>query len=310
MLSYVLAVLAAGCNAASNILQRKANREEPPEAAMRLKLILDLVQRPVWLAGLATVTASFLLDAAALNFGRLAAVQPILVLELPLTLIGASLVFSAARLRLREWSAVVIMTAGLAGLIYCLDPSRGHQRGVPPLTWIIGVAITVGGMAACIAASSRGGPSRRPALLGLASGIGFGLTAAFMKSATGGLHHGAFGIFETWTTYAMALSGLAAMFLMQNALQAGRLIAAQPGITLADPGVAILWGVLAFGEQIRSGLFLIGTVGSGVALAVGVVVLSRSHLLQQGEQASGGPGRDRPDGPIDGRREEPAYRAR
>lgn len=300
MLSYLLAVLAAASNAASNILQRQANRQEPPEAAMRLRLIIDLVHRPTWLAGLVTVIASFLLDAAALHTGRLAAVQPILVLELPLTLVGASFVFRSASLRLREWISIAVMTAGLAGLIFCLDPTGGHSLDVRSLSWAVGVAVTAGAIVACVAGSFRGGPARRPALLGLAAGIGFGLTAAFMKNATGHLNHGLVGILETWSTYAMIVTGLAAMFLMQNALQAGRLIAAQPGISLADPGVAILWGVLVFGEGIRGGAYTAGAVASGLALATGVLMLTRSPLLHEqavagsGEAAGAGEGEEEP----------------
>ncbi|HET9731482.1 MAG TPA: DMT family transporter [Acidimicrobiales bacterium] len=279
MLSYLLAVLAAGCNAASNILQRKANRDEPAELQMSLRLMIDLLHRPVWLAGLVTVIASFLLDGAALRFGRLAQVQPILVLELPLTLVGASMVFRSARLRRLDWTAILVMTAGLAGLIYFLDPSGPVRHAVPAVTWIVGTAATAGAVAACVVAATRGGRNRRPALLGLGAGICFGLTAAFMKSATGALHHGAAGVFESWSTYAMVASGLVAMFLMQNALQAGRLIAAQPGITLADPGVAILWGVFAFGERVRGGAYAAGAVAGGLAVAVGVVLMSRSPLL-------------------------------
>lgn len=290
-LSFVLAALAAASNAASNVLQRKADREEPAELAMSARLILDLVHRPVWLAGFATVIVSFILDGAALSMGQLAAVQPILVLELPMTLIAGSMVFGA-RMKRREWLAIMVMTAGLAGLIYFLGPSAPSNHHVPLLGWLIGAGATVGAVLACILASSRGGTARRPAMLGLAAGISFGMTAAFMKDATHALHHGPAAIFTTWSTYAMAAAGLAAMFLMQNALQAGPLFAAQPGITLADPAVAILWGVLIFGERTRHGWWLVGTAAFAVALGGGVLLLSRSPLLQeQSEESEEGAGR-------------------
>lgn len=284
-LSFPLAVLAAACNAASNILQRKADKEEPPELAMKPQLILDLLHRPVWLAGLGTVIVSFLLDGAALSMGQLAAVQPILVLELPMTLIVGARVFGA-RMHRRDWLAIAVMTAGLAGLIFFLNPTQPTVHHVTVLRWVIGGGVTAAAVVLCILASSRGGPARRPALLGLAAGIAFGLTAAFMKNATHGLHHGPTGVFVTWSTYAMAATGLVAMFLMQNALQAGPLFAAQPGITLADPAVAILWGVLIYVEQTRQGLWLLGALASALALGAGTVLLSRSPLLQ--EQMSGG----------------------
>ena len=50
------------------------------------------------------------------------------------------------------------------------------------------------------------------------------------------------------------------MFLTQAALNAGPLIAAQPGLTLSDPLISVLWGVLAFHEQVRQGWFILGQV--------------------------------------------------
>lgn len=285
--SYALAVVAAATNATSNILQRKANREEPPELSMRVGLILDLMKRPVWLAGVLAVVISFLLQAAALHTGRLAAVQPILVLELPMTLLVASKVFRG-RLHSREWLAIAVMTAGLAGLILSLAPAVGNDGRAPLLTWMIGGVATIGAAGVCVVASSHGGPARRPALLGVASGIMFGLTAALMKGGVSGTHHdGLAAIFERWQTYAMVAVGLGAFFLLQNALQAGRLLAAQPGITLADPAIAILWGAIVFHEHTRGGWFLLGAAVAAVAIGAGTVILSHSPVLnQEGGQRS------------------------
>jgi hypothetical protein len=74
-----------------------------------------------------TMLLSFVLQAAGLGLGTLAAIEPLLVLELPLTLIGARF-FLGSRLGRREWSAIVVMTAGTSGLIGFLGPSRGPSR--------------------------------------------------------------------------------------------------------------------------------------------------------------------------------------
>lgn len=288
-LSYVFAILAAASNAASNTLQRQANSKEPPELSMHLRLIVDLVQRPVWLAGMVTVVVSFFLEAAALHRGRLAAVQPILVLELPMTLIVASRAFHS-RLHIREWISIAVMSVGLVGFIIFLSPAAGSNGRAPALEWGIGIASTLATAAACVVASSKGGGARKPALLGVSSGIMFGLTAAFMKGAVGSLQHGVGAVLEHWQVYALALCGLAAFFLMQNALQAGRLLAAQPGITLADPAVAILWGIFVFNEHTRGGMYLLGVAASGLAITLGTVILSRSPLLEQEPARSAGEG--------------------
>ena len=276
--SYVLAVLAGAANAASNVLQRKAGKEEPPELSMRPRLLVELARRPVWLAGFGLVIVSFALMTAALDTGRLAAVQPILILELPLTLVLAAWIFESP-MRAREWSAAAAMTCGLAGLIACLAPSGGDSRA-SGWEWGVATAISLVAVAGCVLGSYTGGAARKPVLLGIGAGIAFGLTGAFMKAMTESFHDGIVGVLTTWQSYALAVCGVGAMYLMQNALHAGRLIAAQPGLTLADPAVAIMWGASVFHEHLRGGVWLAGGVISAGLLAWGVFMLARSPLLE------------------------------
>ena len=88
-------------------------------------------------------------------------------------------------------------------------------------------------------------------------------------------------MFTTWWTYLLILAVPAGFLLLQNAMQAGRLVASQPGITLANPLVAAVWGVGVFGEDVRTGYWLIGAAAGIALIAAGVVLLSRSSLLQQ-----------------------------
>ena len=136
MLTYALAVLAACANAVSSVLQRKANKRVPQSANMSLRQIRMLLHQPVWFAGIAAITIGFLLQASVLGTGQLAVVEPVLVLELPFTLIFASRVFRQ-RLGPRGWLPAAAMTAGLAGLLYFLAPSMG---GPPRVHWYGGLA--------------------------------------------------------------------------------------------------------------------------------------------------------------------------
>lgn len=120
-------------------------------------------------------------------------------------------------------------------------------------------------------------------MLGVAAGAAFGLTAALMKGATAAFDQGIGAVFTRWQLYAMVAAGAAAMFLVQSAMNAGRLIATQPGLTLTDPVVSILWGVLGFHEQVRAGWLIVPEVLSGGVLAGSVLVLARSPVLSAGE---------------------------
>jgi hypothetical protein len=93
VLTYGLAVLAACAKAVSSVLQRKANKRVPQRENMSLRQIWRLVHQPVWFGGILAITAGFLLQATALGTGQLSAVEPVLVLELPFTLILASWLF-------------------------------------------------------------------------------------------------------------------------------------------------------------------------------------------------------------------------
>ena len=307
MLSYILAVLAACANATSSVLQRKANKQVPTNENLSWKLIQSLLHEPVWFGGILAVTVGFLLQASALGAGELATVEPILVLELPLTLILAARVLHSSGLGWREWGPALAMTAGLAGLLYFLDPTPGHQGPVPPYVWIPGIGANLV-LVGVLVAWGRNGPAGRgsghdgssahqAAVYGAAGGSAFGLTAALMKGMTGQYQHGFGAIFASWQLYAMVATGALGMFLVQSALNAGRLIAAQPGLTLSDPIISILWGVLAFHEHVRGGLFpLLFAALSTVVLAGAVFALAHSPLLSDddgprssraGQQTSG-----------------------
>jgi drug/metabolite transporter (DMT)-like permease len=288
MLTYLLAVLGACANATSSVLQRKAGQRVPQGQNLSLRLIGSLLHQPVWFGGILAVTAGFLLQAAALGSGQLSVVEPIMVLELPITLLLATRVFRA-RLHRREWGAAVAMTAGLAGLLYTLSPSGGRPQDVRWYDWVIGIGINLAFVAAMTAWGRRGPAGRGPhsgqssalqaAVLAVGAGAAFGLTAALMKGMTSAFSRGMAAVMTSWQLYAMVAAGIGAMFLLQSAVNAGRLVTAQPGLTLTDPIVSILWGVLVFREHVRTGWFLALAVVGGLVIAGAVLVLARSPLL-------------------------------
>lgn len=287
MLTYVLALLAACANATSSVLQRKANLEVPRTQNLSLRLIWSLMHEPVWFGGILAIIAGFLLQASALSSGQLAMVEPILVAELPFTLILAAWIFHK-RMGPSEWWPTLVMTAGLAGLLYFLSPSSGRSENDRWYVWVTGITANLIVIAILVTLGGRGQNSRRAALLGVAAGAAFGLTAALIKGMTQTLAHGLVALLTGWQVYAMIATGTFGMFLTQSAFNAGQLVAAQPGLTLTDPIVSILWGVLVFGEKVRDGWDAVLAGACAIAVGAGVVALARSPLL------SGPPGEHEP----------------
>ena len=109
----------------------------------------------------------------------------------------------------------------------------------------------------------------RAAALGLAAACGYALTATLLKSAVAVLPRGAAAFFSTWQLYATAVAGVGALFLLQNALQAGTLVAVQPPLTLGDALISVSYGVTVYGENVRTG---------GGLLVIQIAALIADHL--------------------------------
>ncbi len=77
------------------------------------------------------------------------------------------------------------------------------------------------------------------------------------------------------------MAGVGALFLLQNSLQAGSLVAAQPPLTLGDALISVAYGVTVFGEDLRTGGWLAVEIVAVLLIAVGCVELSRSLARAQ-----------------------------
>lgn len=272
----VFALLTAVSNAMASVLQRRAAMDAPAGRAMHLSLFGYLLHRKIWLAGIAMTIVAAICQATALDSGPIALVQPLFIIELPSALLLGGLVMRR-RMARRSWVAVGVVTAGLVVSLACAAPSGGTQTA-PADLWALAL-IAVGGFeAVLLAAALRGRGQTRAALLGLAAACGYSLTAALMKQAMAALSQGAGTFFSTWQLYATAAAGVASLFLLQNALQAGTLVASQPMLTMGDALISVCLGALLFGETIRLGWWLVPQIIGLLAIAVGYVELSSSSL--------------------------------
>ncbi|MBK3530256.1 DMT family transporter [Streptomyces sp. MBT67] len=276
VISVLFAVLTALSNGSASVLQRRAAMEVPDSDAMRLSLMTRLVRQKVWLAGIGLVIVAAVCQAIALATGPIAVVQPIFVIELPLTLLVAGLVMRV-RADAAVWSGV---TAGLALGMAAAAPVEGRDT-VEDFAWIPALLVTGVFEAGLIVAALRTRGNARAALLGLAAACGYALTAALMKDAMANLEDGGVvALLASWQLYATAAAGVGALFLLQNALQAGSLVAVQPMLTLGDALISILYGVTLFDEELRTGWWLLPELVALALIATGCVRLARTPLAR------------------------------
>ncbi|RRQ71699.1 hypothetical protein CQW39_33220 [Streptomyces griseofuscus] len=272
-LAAAFAVAGAASNAVGTAFQRKA-----ASASSRggLRLLAELVRRPFWMIGMAGVICAALFQSLALVNGPLALVQPLFILELPFALLVAAPLMHR-RLPPSGWWGVASCVAGLAVLLIAAAP-HGALDQAPLTRWIPALCLCVGAMAGAVLLASPGRPAaRRAALLAAASATGNALTAALLKSASGTFaDEGFLAFLRSWQTYGFALAGVAAVLLLENALQAGPLAAAQPALTIGDAVVSLALGIALFHERIRTGWWLVPEACGALMIVAGVLVLSRA----------------------------------
>ncbi|MFE6483938.1 DMT family transporter [Streptomyces sp. NPDC057757] len=280
VLAVLFAVLGAASNAAGTAFQRKAASTVTRGGGLRL--MLELARRPAWLIGIAGVAAAAVFQALALVNGPMALVQPLFILELPLALLIA-IPLLHRRLPRAGWWAVAGVVVGLALVLGSAAPS-GARDQASMARWIPALVLCLGAMGVLVAVARPGRPPLfRAAVLGSASAVGNALTAALLKSATGTLADDGFAAFlSTWQTYGFALTGVTAVLLLENALQAGALAASQPALTIGDATVSLLLGITLFGETVRTGWWLLPEAVGAAAIVWGVVRLTRvvPHLRE------------------------------
>ncbi|MFF5444493.1 DMT family transporter [Streptomyces sp. NPDC012888] len=282
ILPVLAAVFAAAANALATVLQRRAALSVPQSQGFRPGLLLDLVRHPVWLLGILAVIAAGVGQAVALATGPLALVQPLFVLELPLALLIASL-FARRAMPGAQWWAVAGVVAGLGLTLVALSPA-GNRTDVPADRWVPALLGSVVAVVALTAAGLRRPPGRtRACCLGLATAICYSLSAALMKSAVHELDlHGPRAFLTSWETYGLVVTGLAALMLLEHALQGGPLVASQPALTLGDATVSLVLGVLLYEEDVRAhGWWLVPELLGAVLIAVGVLSLARAESPEE-----------------------------
>ena len=273
------ALLAACANALSSILERRAARDAPLEDALSWRLVADLARRPAWFGGIAALTLGFGLQALALHGGQISTVEPILIVELPITLLAGAAVFKV-RLSFRDLAAALTMSAGLALLLLAGAPSGGRPGQISGWGWALTIIAICAAGAALLSAGWRAGRgNQRAALWATAAGAGFGLAAALMKASTALLNHGVGATLSSWKPYAMLAAGVAGLYLFQNAVQTGRLMFAQPAISLSDPLVSVVIGLALFGEHLRTGIFVPLELLGVAMIAAGTIALVHSPLI-------------------------------
>jgi drug/metabolite transporter (DMT)-like permease len=277
-----LALTASVFTALASVAQRRAAAPAPGQDG--------LLHRPVWFLGIASMILGFAFQVAALRIGSLSLVQPIIATEL-LIVFALIALRHRHRVHARDWLAALGMATALGAFLALARPVGGHEHASGSMWALAGISTFVLAAALALVASVSGAQNassanRKAALLGIAAATGFGFVAAVIKELSTHFAQGPAAVFSNWSPYVLLLAGGASMFLASHAFQAGSLAASQPGLTIVDPLVASVLGVVLFGERlVLEPIALAGELAALALLVGSVVLLSRSPLIR-GEDSS------------------------
>jgi drug/metabolite transporter (DMT)-like permease len=262
------------CFATSSVLQQRGAARAPRGSGLHLDLILHLVRRPVWLAGMCAALGTLALQAVALSSGQLALVQPLLVAGL-LFALPLSVLLERRRPSGQEWLWAAVLVAGLATFLGSAAPRSGPELPDDGRLWQFGLLVLTGVVIIAVLGSWFGG-RHRAVLLGVATGLAYGVAAALIKycCALAG-REGLGWLVASWPFYALIVVGAGGILLNQAAYQAGPLCGALPAIAIFDPLIAVVFGVATFGEHLHMGLLPVaGQVTGFAVMAVAIIRLA------------------------------------
>ncbi|MFH8337019.1 DMT family transporter [Streptomyces sp. AM6-12] len=277
-LSVLLSLVSALGYAGGAIVQERVAVSSPGSAYLPLR-------RPGWWGALALNGLGGLLHVVALAYGPLSIVQPLGALTIVFALPLAALCVGR-RAGATAWRGAVMATVGLAGLLSLVGSSHDHALDAPQR---LAAAVVTGGAVVALMCAGRAAhrhPAVRSVLLATASGIAFGMSSVFTKSATVGWDGGPGSSGALFSLALIAVFSVAGVLLSQASYGGGGLAAPLATLTVVNPVLAAAVGILMFGETFRHGTT--GTLlalGSGVLAAGGLIMLTTERMEETGTAA-------------------------
>ncbi len=275
----LLALGAAFFIAIGDVIHQRSAHEVTDEAVSHVDLFMRLLRDGQWWLGSIVSAVGFGLQAAALGFGSVLLVQALLVTSLLFALpINARLMHR--RVSRWDWTWAALLAAAVAVIVTVGNPTAGHSRASLE-TWTAVIAVLGPAMVLCVVGARIWSGTVSAVLLAVVSGALWGVFAVLTKGVVDRIDDGLWALLRTPELYVWVLVAIAGTAWQQSSFRAGALTASLPTMTVVEPVVGSVLGIVVLGETLRPGdagwLTLI--------VAVAVMVLA-TVALARGEAAT------------------------
>jgi drug/metabolite transporter (DMT)-like permease len=265
--------------AIGDVVHQRSAQEVTDERVSHVELFMRLLRDRQWWLGSLISAAGFGLQAAALGFGSVLLVQALLVTSLLFALpINARL--THRKVSRWNWTWAALLATAVAVIVTVGNPTAGHSRASLE-TWTAVIAVLGPALVLCVIGARIWSGTVSAVLLAVVSGALWGVFAVLTKGVVDRLDDGLWALLRTPELYVWALVAIAGTAWQQSSFRAGALTASLPTMTVTEPVVGSVLGVVVLGETLRPGDA--GWLTLIVAVAVMVVATA---ALARGEAAS------------------------
>ena len=239
--------------------------------------LFRLIAVPVWLLGTALLLCGYGTQAAALDDGKIVVVQPLLVTTIVWAL-PLGYLLSHQHVARRQVAGAAVVVIGLALFVLVGDPDQGVDNA-PTDEMLLAIAAVVAIVAALLFwLRSKDNPALRAAVYGVCAGLFFGLSAMFTKPVLKDLHVSVWEAAGDWRPWALLGFGFIAFLIQQLSLSSGQLAPAVAAVSVANPAISVILGIILFQEQLtRPGWHVVVAFAALFAALGGAVMITMAN---------------------------------
>jgi drug/metabolite transporter (DMT)-like permease len=238
-----------------------------PDVDMRhpVRSSADLFRSKWWSVGWGVAALAFALHVAALSLAPISIGQAVLAGGLVFLAVLAERFFGF-ELGRRQWIGIGLVAVSLALLTLTGGGGSEANSGYSLAGMIVfeGMAVGVGGLLVVSHLIERI-PAQRGVLLGIAAGLGFGISDVAIKALSGDLDAGAIGLLSPWSVIVVT-AAIFSFFASARSLQIGDGVAVIAVTSVAANLSTILAGLAVFGDRLGDSALVIGVRLSAFAL--------------------------------------------
>jgi drug/metabolite transporter (DMT)-like permease len=246
-----------------------------PDVDMRhpLRSAVDLFRSRWWSIGWAVAAVAFALHVAALTLAPISIGQAVLASGLVFLAVLAERFFGF-ELGRRQWIGIGLVAVALSLLALTAGGGAGAHSDYSLAGMIVFEGIAVGvGLLLVLSHLIERIPVQRGVLLGIAAGLGFGISDVAVKALSGDLQDGPVGLLSPWSVV-IVTAAVFSFFASARSLQIGDGVAVIAVTSVAANLSTIIAGLAVFGDRLGNSALVIG-----VRLAAFTLILVGAALI-------------------------------